>query len=106
MAQNQWPSHSATTLLPREHGERGHELTRLDHFQKTKLQNPKFPTSETHNIQIPQFKYIYFNLHVATISFVAQNHHILEAIFLNHILKKINVYNLNSPKKMSMVLEF
>lgn len=105
MAQNQWPSHSTVTLLPREHGERGHRLTRLDHFQKMKLPNPKFPTPEIHNIQVPQLRYIYFNLLFATISFVAQNHQILETIFLNHIFKKINVYNLSSPK-MSMVSEF
>lgn len=107
MAQNQWPSHSTVTLLPREHGERGHKLTRLDNFQKTKLQNPKFPTSEIHKVQVPQLRYMYFNLHFATISFVAQNHQILETIFLNQIkkTKKQNVYSLSSPK-MSMVLEF
>lgn len=105
MAQNQWLSHSTVTLLPREHGERGHKLTRLDRFQKTKLQNPQFPTSEIHNIQVPQLRYIYFNLYFATISFVAQNHQILGTIFLNHSFKKINVYNLSSPK-MSMVLQF
>ena len=105
MAQNQWPFHSTVTLLPREHGERGHKLTRLHNFQKTELQNPEFPTCEIHNIQVPQLRYMYFNRHFATISFVAQNHQILETIFLNHIFKKINVYSLSSPK-MSMVLEF
>lgn len=39
-----------------------------------------------------------FNVHFITISFVAQNHQILETVFLNDIFKKINVYNLSSPK--------
>lgn len=52
----------------------------------TKLQNPKFPIPETHNIEPFQLKYIFLS-------------------FCFAILKKINTYNLNSSKR-SMVLEF
>lgn len=67
---------------------------KIPNFQHLTLTIFKFPSSDTS-----------FNLHFATISFVAQKNQILETIFLNHIFKKINVYNLSSPK-MSMVLAF
>lgn len=84
VAQNQWPSHSVT-LLPREYGERGHGLTRLDHLQVTKLQNPKFPIPETHNIETFQLKYIFLSFCFVTTLFVAK----FWKLFFLPILKKI-----------------
>jgi hypothetical protein len=60
----------------------------------TKWQNPEFPTSEIHDIQIPQLKYIYFSLHFATILLPRITK--FWKLFSLIILKKINVYNLNS----------
>lgn len=53
-------------LLPRGHGERGYKLSRLDHLQVTKLQDPKFPTPETHKIETFQLKYIFLSFCFAT----------------------------------------
>lgn len=66
------------------HGERGHKLTRLDHLQTTKLQNPKLPAPETQDMETFQLRYIFLSFCFAT----TVCHQILEAIVFTLIKNK------------------